>query len=273
MGQVSPSCFSETPMTQRTPHSRLAPTPGPASPRPPAPDTPGPPTLGWQRAGGAPNEPLARLGRAAPPNRHKETILADPDGKGRARARMRRGSRKCPPRSPCGVPSWAQLGPPIQPPVSVPRGLSVPMGAEGQRDRVPRPHSCSPGRAGCVIPLLCSSPSALLGRGTGGRKSRSSGTARLPSLESGGSHVGRKEVQEHFQEAPVPSSRFPKGWGGDGSAPAPPAAPRGSGSALPVLRRLRDAGRAQQSMNGRSGFLPPRRPPGAGGSSCSALAS
>lgn len=61
--------------------------------------------------------------------------------------------------------------------------------------------------------------------GLGGRRAEAVGTQRLPSLESRGSRVGRKEAQEHFQEAPVPGSRFPKGWGGGGSAPAPPPPP------------------------------------------------
>lgn len=62
MGQVSPSCFSETRMTQRTPHSRLAPTPGPASPRPQTP--PAPPGL-------SPASPCPQQGGQHPPPQKK----------------------------------------------------------------------------------------------------------------------------------------------------------------------------------------------------------
>lgn len=223
MGQVSPSCFSETPMTQRTPHSRLAPTPGPASPRPPAPDTPGPPTpdtprpptLGWQRTGAAPNEPL-------PPNRHKETILGDPDGKGRARARMRRGSRKCSPEAPAGSPAGT-AGPPIQPPVSVPRGLSVPKGGRGTE---------SPGHIPAALeeqdvsfPSSVPPPQHSWAEEPGEGRAEAVGLHACHPWKAGAAMWGGRKCRSISRKPPCPAAASPKA--GEGmAAPRPPRRPQ-----------------------------------------------
>lgn len=108
------------------------------------------------------------------------------------------------------------------------------------------------------------------GRGEG-RAEAVGPSAAIPGKR--GQPCGEEGSAGAFPGSPRARQPLPQRLGRGRQRPGPPATPRGSGSALPVLRRLRDAGRAQQSMNGRSGFLPPRRPPGAGGSSCSALAS
>lgn len=92
---------------------------------------------------------------------------------------------------------------------------------------------------------------------------------------------GGRKRKEPFQEDPDPpgqgaASRSPPacpaaaspqapGWEGGVAAPRPPAAPRGSRRSSPCAaggcRRMHDAGSAEQSMNERSGFLPPPLPP------------
>lgn len=210
------------------------------------------------------------MGRAAPPNKHKEIILGDADWQRQGRGKDEEGEQELPPK-----PLQGTAGPS---PSSHLCCVCANGGAEGQSP---------PGR---VPPALedqdVSSPSSVPppqhSRAEGPGEGRAGSGDPTPACHpwkagaavcGGGRKEGRK-CRSISRKPPCPAVTSPKA--GEGvAAPRPPlTAPRGSGSALPVLRRLRDAGRAQQSMNGRSGFLPPpRRPPGAGGSSCSALAS
>lgn len=213
MGQVSPSCFSEMPMTQRAPHSRLAPTPGPASPRPPAPDTPGPQLWAGPQCAPAPH------GEGSSPK------LAQGNHPGRSRRQRQgrgkgeEGEQEMPPQALAGSPA----GPLIQ--CRCP-GVCLCRGGRGTEPPA-RPHSSCPGRAGCVIPLLCPSPSALLGRGDRGKEEprRRDRAPAIPGKQGQPCGEEGRKCGSVSRKPPCPAAASPKAGEGE-AAPRPPRRPQ-----------------------------------------------